>query len=141
MAAVAVSVCIGNHALLSDIGQAYVPSWLVFLPVLVVLWGTLNRKPAALTMAASSLVALAVGIGVHGFDVNSAVLSAVSGFSVSMTGEFAAGGPVPALAPVGASAPRRAGRVKADAHIGSEAVVAPVLGEGALDGNGAVYRL
>ncbi len=95
LAAVDVSVSLENHALLSEIEQAYVPSWLVFLPVLVVLWGTLNRKPAALTMAASSLVALAVGIGVHGFEVNSAVLSAVSGFSVSMTGEFAAGGPVP----------------------------------------------
>jgi NhaC family Na+:H+ antiporter len=89
------SASLENHHLLGEIEHVYVPSWLVFLPVLVVLWGTLKRKPAALTMAASSVVALAVGIGVHGFDVNSAVLSAISGFNVSMTGEFAAGGPVP----------------------------------------------
>jgi len=89
------STSLENHHLLSEIEQAYDPSWMVFLPVLVVLWGTLKRKPAALTMAASSVVALAVGIGVHGFDVNSAVLSAVSGFDVSMTGEFAAGDPLP----------------------------------------------
>lgn len=95
LAAVDVSVSLDHHPLLGEIEHVYVPSWLVFLPVLVVLWGTLKRKPAALTMAASSVVALAVGIGVHGFDVNSAVLSAISGFNVSMIGEFTAGGPVP----------------------------------------------
>ena len=89
------SVALADHSLLREIEQAYVVSWLVFLPTLVVIWGTLRRKSAALVMAASSLVAMAIGIGVHGFDANSAILAAISGFKVDMTGYFAAGGGVP----------------------------------------------
>jgi NhaC family Na+:H+ antiporter len=85
----------GTHELLAEIERAYRINWLVFLPAAVVLWGTLNRKPAALVMAASSVVAMAVGIGLHGFSANNAILSAISGFKVDMLGSFAAGAAAP----------------------------------------------
>lgn len=78
--------------LLTDIESVYVVSWVVFLPAAVVLWGTLRRKPAALVMAASSVVAMAIGIGLHDFGANNAIIAAISGFNVNMTGAFEAGG-------------------------------------------------
>jgi NhaC family Na+:H+ antiporter len=81
----------GDHRLLGEIAGVYQVSWLVFLPAAVVLWGTLNRKPAALVMAGSSVVAMAVGIGLHGFSTNDAFLSAIKGFDVIMVPAFAAG--------------------------------------------------
>jgi NhaC family Na+:H+ antiporter len=81
---------IHNHPLLVEIEQAYSISWLVLLPAVVVLWGTLNRKPAALVMVASSIVAMAVGIGAHGFSAYNAILAAISGFNVSMLDSIAA---------------------------------------------------
>jgi len=78
--------------LLTDIEAIYVVSWVAFLPAAVVLWGTLRRKQAALVMAASSVVAMAIGIGLHNFDANNAIVAAISGFNVNMTGAFATGG-------------------------------------------------
>ena len=78
-----------------EIESAYDVSWLVFLPALVVLWGTLKRKQAALVMTASSVVAMAVGIGLHKFGADNALISAIAGFNVNMTHQFAAGSAVP----------------------------------------------
>lgn len=78
--------------LLMDIEAIYVVNWVAFLPAAVVLWGTLRRKQAALVMAASSVVAMAIGIGLHNFDANNAIVAAISGFNVNMTGAFATGG-------------------------------------------------
>ncbi len=89
------SLSLGNNQLLVEIESAYVINWLVFLPALVVLYGTFNRKPAALTMAAASIVAMAIGIGLHGFAVNDALLAAISGFKISMITSFAAAGTSP----------------------------------------------
>jgi NhaC family Na+:H+ antiporter len=89
------SLSLANNQLLGEIESAYVINWLVFLPALVVLYGTFNRKPAALTMVAASIVAMAIGIGVHGFAVNDALLAAISGFKVSMIASFAAAGTAP----------------------------------------------
>lgn len=81
----------GNeHPLLAEIQLVYTVSWLVFIPAVVVLWGTLNRKPAALVMVSSSLAAMAVGIGVHGFSVHDAMIAAISGFDVSMVDSIVA---------------------------------------------------
>ena len=89
------SISLQNNQLLQEIESAYAINWLVFLPALVVLYGTFNRKPAALTMVAASIVAMAVGIGVHGFAVNDALLAAISGFKVNMITGFAAAGTAP----------------------------------------------
>ena len=74
----------GRHPLLAEIAQAYRISWLTLLPAAVVLWGTLSRKPAALVMVGSSVVAMMVGISLHGFSFNDAILSVISGFNVDM---------------------------------------------------------
>jgi len=73
-----------SSRLLQEIDQIYVLNGLTFLPAVVVLYGTFRRKPAALTMVASSLVAMIVGVALHDFSVNSALLSAISGFSFTM---------------------------------------------------------
>ncbi|MDH3439369.1 MAG: Na+/H+ antiporter NhaC [Gammaproteobacteria bacterium] len=73
-----------DHPILREIEQAYNVSWVVFLPALIVILGTFNRKPAALVMVVSSVVAMAVGVGAHGFSVSNAILSAISGFNVGM---------------------------------------------------------
>jgi len=74
-----------DHPLLLEIEHIYKVSWWVFLPAIAVLWGTLTRKPAALVMVVSSVIAMAVGIGLHGFGAYDAILSAISGFNVGMT--------------------------------------------------------
>lgn len=84
-----------NNRLLGEIESVYDINWLVFLPAIVVLYGTFNRKPAALTMVASSVVAMAVGIGLHDFSVNNALLAAISGFKVNMVEHFAMVGTTP----------------------------------------------
>lgn len=78
-----------NHPILREIEQAYTVSWLVFIPALIVILGTFKRKPAALVMVVSSVSAMLIGIGVHGFSAYNSILSAVSGFNVGMIGTLA----------------------------------------------------
>jgi len=73
-----------KHFLLREIAGVYRLSWIAFLPAVVVLYGTLRRKPAALVMVASSLLAMLIGVLLHGFSVNAALLSAVSGFDLDL---------------------------------------------------------
>ncbi len=89
------ALAIGDHPLLVEIERTYNINWVVFLPAVVVLWGTLNRKPAALVMLISSVVAMAVGITVHEFTFYNSVLAAISGFNVSMADSIAASGAAP----------------------------------------------
>ncbi len=89
------ALSVSNHPLLVEIEQVYNLSWLVFLPAVIVLWGTLNRKPAALVMVSSSIVAMAVGIGAHGFSAYNAILAAISGFNVGMVDSIAASSVAP----------------------------------------------
>jgi NhaC family Na+:H+ antiporter len=82
--AVSLSLSVENNQLLREIDQLYQMSWLAFLPAAVVLYGTFTRKPAALTMVASSLVAMFVGVQLHEFTVNAALLAAVAGFNLEL---------------------------------------------------------
>lgn len=84
-----------DHPLLGEIRQAYRVNWLVFLPAVVVIGGTLRRRPAALVMVVSSLVAMVVGVGVHGFDPYDAILAAIAGFDPSMVSAVDRGELVP----------------------------------------------
>jgi NhaC family Na+:H+ antiporter len=86
---------VNEHPLLVEIEQAYNVGWVVFLPAVVVLWGTLNRKPAALVMVSSSVIAMAVGVGAHDFSFYNAILAAISGFNVSMVESLATSGVAP----------------------------------------------
>jgi len=89
------ALAIGDHPLLVEIERTYNINWVVFLPAVVVLWGTLNRKPAALVMLISSVVAMAVGITVHEFTFYNSVLAAISGFNISMADSIVASGAAP----------------------------------------------
>lgn len=89
------ALSVGDHPLLAEIELAYNVSWLVFLPAAVVLWGTLNRKPAALVMVASSVVAMVVGVAAHDFSVHNAILAAIAGFNVSMVDAIPGSGVIP----------------------------------------------
>ncbi len=84
-----------DHPLLDELEQAYSIGWPVFLPAAVVLWGTLKRKPAALVMVSSSVIAMAVGVAVHGFNPYDAILAAIAGFNVTMVDSIAASGNAP----------------------------------------------
>ena len=72
--------------ILTEIESAYRINPVVFLPACLVILGTFSRKPAAVVMAFSSIVAIAIGMTVHGFSAQNAVISAINGFDVSMTG-------------------------------------------------------
>ena len=78
------AVAADSNRLLDEIDRVYTLNAFTFLPAVVVLYGTFRRKPAALTMVASSLVAMIVGVVLHNFSVNSALQSAISGFNFSM---------------------------------------------------------
>lgn len=78
------AVSADSNQLLLEIDQIYDLTWQTIIPAAVVLYGTFRRKPAALTMVASSLVAMIVGVALHNFSVNSALLSAISGFNLEM---------------------------------------------------------
>jgi NhaC family Na+:H+ antiporter len=73
-----------NNQLLQDIEIIYQRSAWVFLPALIVIVGTFKRYQAALTMVASSIVALIVGVALHGFGVSDALMSPMTGFNVDM---------------------------------------------------------
>jgi len=89
------SLSTGSQELMRELGQVYQLNWIALSPALVVLYGTFRKKPAALTMLGSSLVALGTGLTVQGFGLNAAVLSAVSGFDLALVVDTAA----PALRP------------------------------------------
>ena len=54
-------------------------------PLLVVLAGVVARRPPALVLAASSVVAIAVGVAVQGFGLAEGIAAGARGFDASMT--------------------------------------------------------
>jgi NhaC family Na+:H+ antiporter len=76
-----------ENPLLGEIDALFSMSGFALLPAVVVIYGTFTRKPAALTMVASSVVAMVVGVWLHDFSVNGAMLSAISGFRFELAGE------------------------------------------------------
>ena len=55
-------------------------SWLVALPLLVAIIGIVLRKPPALVIIASSVLALMIGVILQGFGIDDAVATFVNGF-------------------------------------------------------------
>ena len=70
--------------LLSDLRAHFDLGWWTWTPLLLVLGGVALRKPPALVLAASSAVAMVIGVVVQGFAPGSAVRSAISGFHAGM---------------------------------------------------------
>jgi Na+:H+ antiporter, NhaC family len=71
--------------LLAEIEAVFHPGGWSLLPLLLVIAGVLWRRPPALVLAASSLLALILGVTVQGFAVDQGVAAAISGFTPAMT--------------------------------------------------------
>ncbi|GMR22047.1 MAG: Na+/H+ antiporter NhaC [Acidobacteriota bacterium] len=70
--------------LLSDIDNAYALNWVVLIPPAIVIASIVRKVPPPLAMAASSVVAVVIGIGIQGFSLQDGVVSAVAGFRTTM---------------------------------------------------------
>lgn len=75
-------------AIVSDLGKLYrlnMPTGLILLiPVVIVLAGSLKKKPTIPVMMISSAVAVIIGMAVQGFSFTTAATSMVSGFNMDM---------------------------------------------------------
>ncbi|MEJ2216846.1 MAG: Na+/H+ antiporter NhaC [Gemmatimonadota bacterium] len=78
------------RTLLSDITSVFSLNWLVLLPPAIVIWSIIRKNPPALAIAASSLVAAAIGVLLQGFALQDAVISAVGGFHADMVASVGA---------------------------------------------------
>jgi len=74
----------GALRLLRELDDVYALNAAALLPLAVVIGGIVLRRPPALTLAASSVVALVLGVAVQGFSVADALAAAVRGFDVGM---------------------------------------------------------
>lgn len=72
------------RVLVRDIEGTFVLSWVVLIPLFVVLWGILRRYPPALAIVLGSLVAIVVAISVQEIAVASALSAAVGGVRAGM---------------------------------------------------------
>ncbi len=70
--------------LIAEMRSIFHLSPLVLLPLVVVIGGVVLGTSPALTMVASSVVAMILGIVLHGFDIQGAFVSAFSGFDLSL---------------------------------------------------------
>ncbi|MFG0304736.1 MAG: Na+/H+ antiporter NhaC family protein [Phycisphaerales bacterium JB040] len=70
--------------LLAEIDRIYTLNPAVLIPVAVVIAGILFKVSPALTMAASSVVAMALGVAMQGFTTEGALVSALAGFDLSL---------------------------------------------------------
>ncbi len=74
----------GANRMLREIEVAFNVGFWAVLPVVVVLVGVTLKKPPALVLAASAVLAMGVGLSAQGFSLAEGVAAAVSGFDVSM---------------------------------------------------------
>lgn len=73
-------------SLLEDVTRVYRLGLIVLLPLVVVVWGIVRRSPPVLAIAASALVAAAIGVLYQGFGPTDAVGALVTGFKTEMIG-------------------------------------------------------
>lgn len=92
------------RVLLADLDRAFNLHWVVLLPPAIVIWAIVRRVPPALAIAASSVVALVLGVALQGVGVGDALTALVAGFRADMVPGLAAGatGAVGAAGAVGA---------------------------------------
>jgi NhaC family Na+:H+ antiporter len=75
--------------LLSDLETAFRLDLWALLPLLLVLAGVLWRRPPALVLASSSVLAVAIGVGIQDFPLEHGIRAAISGFEPVMVLERA----------------------------------------------------
>lgn len=71
-------------ALQGALDQVYHWNVLLVLPVVVVVWGAVTRKPTLVTLLGASLVAVVLGVVIQGFSIADGFSSLYSGFSLKM---------------------------------------------------------
>lgn len=74
----------GALRLVRELDAVYELNAWALLPLVVVIGGIVLKRPPALTLAASSVVALVLGVALQGFSVGDALAAAVRGFDVGM---------------------------------------------------------
>lgn len=72
------------RVLLEDLDRVYSLHWIALLPAAIVVWSIVRRVPPVLAIALSSVVAAVIGVAVQSFDVQDALVAAVSGFRLEM---------------------------------------------------------
>lgn len=70
--------------LLREIDAIYSLNVLILLPPIFVVTGIILKYPPVLTMAGSSLLAMAIGVSLQGFSIQNALTAAVNGFNMNM---------------------------------------------------------
>jgi NhaC family Na+:H+ antiporter len=79
------------HQLLAELDAVFRLDGWALLPLLLVLVGVALRRPPALVLGASAVLAGFLGVLIQGFSTSDAIAAAVSGFEVSMADGGAAG--------------------------------------------------
>lgn len=64
--------------------EIYKLNWLMILPVVIVIWGSISKKPTIPVMMISGIVAIINAIFIHGFSMNDAFDSAIIGCKPEM---------------------------------------------------------
>lgn len=70
--------------LLNTLDTAFNWNIIVLLPLLLVIYGSIRKKPSTVIMMLSAIIALVIGIFYQGFHVSDAVTSLYSGFNLEM---------------------------------------------------------
>lgn len=70
--------------LMDNLDAMYNWNLLLMLPILIIIVGSVMKKPTVPLMLISSAVAIVIGATIHGFDFRDGVAAVVSGFNVNM---------------------------------------------------------
>lgn len=70
--------------ILSALDLAFSWSWLLVVPPIIVIYGSIRQHPTLLVMLGTSAVAIVLAVTVQDFKVQQAFLAATSGFDISM---------------------------------------------------------
>ena len=73
-----------SNPILAELDQIYDFSLWLMIPPLIVIISTFKRFEAAFAMGVSSIVAMLIGIFAQDFSLNDALLSAITGFKITM---------------------------------------------------------
>lgn len=78
--------------LLEDLGSSFSLGWWTLLPAAIVIWSIVRKTPPALAIVLSSLVAVAIGVGVQGVAIGDGLTALVSGARTPMLANAAEAG-------------------------------------------------
>ncbi|MEX4781515.1 Na+/H+ antiporter NhaC [Haemophilus influenzae] len=74
------------NTMIHELEQVYHFNFLLLIPVAIVLWGSITKKPTIPVMLLSALIAIINAILIQKFSLSDVINSAVNGFDTSMMG-------------------------------------------------------